>query len=424
MAVRKREYTLRSGKRSTRYYAVVWDPAEKKPHYSEGFDTKKEAETEEAKLKAMYSSFSSGMTFEALFESWQKACRSDLAPRTFSEYCYSTRSALLPVFGPMQIDRITTDRINDWKADVVKKWKPETVNKRINCLCSLFNHAVASGHLWKSPMDGVSRCRVEKTAQKTWSEAEIRAFLGSDAFKRSFYRMPILLAVSTGIRPSELCGLAEEDLLSDRIVTHRGLANDGSVTDLKTSRSHRSILLPPALREEISHYIANKASSAAKDFLFVTKIGSPLRPEVLAGEFKKTVDLAVSEGIQIPKIRLYDLRHSVATNMYLAGEKSKVISELLGNSPQTMERHYAHVREVMHEEAITSYFSNIANFSMDMALDIKKRGLSEEKPQSFEFPCAEGIARDGNRTRDLLLGKVGQICSILQEIKSLLEASE
>ena len=424
MAIRKREYTKKSGKRCTRFYAVVYDPSAKTSRYSEGFDTKKEAEREEARLKAMYSSFSSGMTFEAMFESWQKACKADLSPRTFSEYCYSTRSALLPVFGTMQIGKITTDRINEWKAEAIKKWKPETVNKRINCLCSLFNHAVATGHLQKSPMAGVSRCRVEKTVQKTWSESEIRLFLASEAFKGSFYRVPILLAVTTGIRPSELCGLAEEDLLSDRIITHRGLANDGSTTDLKTSRSHRSILLPQALHDEIASYIQNKAETAAHDYLFVTKIGTPLRPDVLAREFKETVDLAIAEGKDLQKIRLYDLRHSVATNMYLAGEKSKVISELLGNSPQTMERHYAHVREVMHEDAITSYFQNIAIFSMDKVVDKKEKAFSLEKAISFDFPIAEGRARDGNRTRDLLLGKLGEICNILQEIRDLLEASE
>lgn len=423
MAIRMREYTKKTGKRSTRYYAVVYDQSAKTTRYSKGFDTKSEALKEEAKLKALYSSFSSALTFSGLFEKWQEASESTLSPRTFSEYCYSTRSVFLPIFGALPLDRITTDRINRWKAQAVQKWKPETVNKRINCLCSLFNFAVAAGYIEKSPMTGVQRCRVEQTSKNTWSEAEIRAFLGSEAFMRSFYRVPMLLAITTGIRPSELCGLSEEDLISDRITCHRGLGADGTVTDLKTSRSHRSILLPQALHAEIESYIQNKPSSAAKDYLFVSKIGSPLRPDVFAKEFKKTVDLANESGLNLPKIRLYDLRHSVATNMYLSGEKSKVISELLGNSPQTMERHYAHVRETIHEDAINQYFHNIANFVLEKPLDNvqeKSSGHPLGQPLAFDFPAVPATARDGNRTRDLLLGKLEAICSILHDIEELL----
>lgn len=426
MAIRMREYTKKTGKRSTRYYAVVYDQSAKTTRYSKGFDTKSEALKEEARMKTMYSSFSSDLSFSDLFEKWKEATESALSPRTFSEYCYSTKSVFLPIFGSLPLDRITTDRINRWKAQAVQKWKPETVNKRINCLCSLFNFATAAGYLEKSPMTGVQRCRVEQTSKNTWSEAEIRAFLGSEAFKGSFYRVPILLAVSTGIRPSELCGLSEEDLLPDRITCHRGLGADGTVTDLKTSRSHRSILLPQALRAEISSYIENKASSAAKDYLFVSKIGSPLRPDVLAKEFKKTVDLANESGLNLPKIRLYDLRHSVATNMYLSGEKSKVISELLGNSPQTMERHYAHVRETIHEDAINQYFHNIANFVLDNSWTKGKKESSGHplgQPLMPDFPDDPSRARDGNRTRDLLLGKVCEVSRLLSEIIAILSGS-
>ena len=57
----------------------------------------------------------------------------------------------------------------------------------------------------------------------------------------------------------------------------------------------------------------------------------------------------------MPYIRLYDERHSFATNLMLDGVKDKVISEVMGNTVKTMQHHYAHVKETMHEEILNKY---------------------------------------------------------------------
>jgi hypothetical protein len=203
------------------------------------------------------------------------------------------------------------------------------------------------------------------------------------------------------------------DLLPDRLVLHRGLSPDGTETDLKTARSHRSLILPPEILQELREYIAGKAPLADRGFLFVSRTGSPLRPDLLANVFR---DLQEECGLDLPRLRLYDLRHSVATNLYLSGEKSKVISDLLGNSVTTMERHYAHVSESASAAALSSY---VANLFVDNFEDTKKQAtLPDDLNRSESAAC--GRARDGNRTRDLLLGKLNTICQLLQEVVALL----
>lgn len=413
MAVRRREYrSKKTGETAVRFYACVYDPATQRPEYSVAYKTEAEAREAEAVMKEMNARRSS-ISFGELVGKWKAAVGPDLAPRTFSEYCYCIASVFLPRWGQKPIDRLRPDDLNAWKAEAVKKWKPETVNKRINALCSVFGFAVRTGLLQHSPCDGLSRCRVEQTAKTVWSEAEIRAFCGSNAFRRSFYRVPLLLALTTGIRPGELCGLAEEDLLPDRLVLHRGLSPDGTETDLKTARSHRSLILPPEILQELLEYIAGKAPLADRGFLFVSRTGSPLRPDLLANVFR---DLQEECGLDLPRLRLYDLRHSVATNLYLSGEKSKVISDLLGNSVTTMERHYAHVSESASAAALSSY---VANLFVDNFEDTKKQAtLPDDLNLSESAAC--GRARDGNRTRDLLLGKLSTICQLLQEVVALL----
>lgn len=58
-------------------------------------------------------------------------------------------------------------------------------------------------------------------------------------------------------------------------------------------------------------------------------------------------------------MRLYDTRHSFATNLMIAGKKDKVIAEVMGNSVKTMQHHYAHVTEAMHEEVLEDYGAKV-----------------------------------------------------------------
>ena len=425
MSIRKREYTSKAGVRSTRFYAVVYDPINKKPVYSAGCATKKEAAALELELRRKFAGRRT-ILFSELVEKFAESCGPDYAARTFSEYCYSLRSAFECLSG-REIGAISAADLVAWRNSASKKWSPETVNKRLSALAAVFSFAVRSGLLEKSPAEGMKRCRVELAPRTVWTEREVRLFLSSERFRQNFYRVPMLLSAVSGIRPGELCGLAEEDVLADRVVLRRGMSAAGEVTDLKTARSHRSVALPDELLSELRTYISEKPAGSARDFLFISRTGSPLRPDVLSREFRDLCQALRSDGLELPQVRLYDLRHSVATNLYLSGEKSKVISELLGNSAVTMERHYAHVSETMHREALSSYFSNIADFVLDTALDTdldmkKKAALSDDL-----LPlCSAALplrARDGNRTRDLLLGKVAEIARLLQEVLELLGGS-
>lgn len=425
MSIRKRDYTTKAGVRSTRFYAVVYDPINKKPVYSRGCPTKKEARELELSLREKFSGRRT-ILFSELVDRFADSCGPDYSPRTFSEYCYSLRSAFT-CLSDREIGAISAADLVAWRNSASERWSPETVNKRISALAAVFSFAVRSGLLEKNPAEGMKRCRVDLSPRTVWSEAEVRIFLSSDRFRSHFYRVPLLLAVVSGIRPGELCGLAEEDVLPDRIVLRRGMSNSGDLTDLKTARSHRSVALPEALLSELRRYISEKSAGASREFLFVSKLGTPLRPDVLSREFRDLVRDLRKDGLDLPELRLYDLRHSVATNLYLSGEKSKVISELLGNAAVTMERHYAHVSETMHREALSSYFSNIAFCDLDTDLDTdldmkKKAALSDDLLPLFSAALPQR-ARDGNRTRDLLLGKVCEVSRLLSEIIAILSGS-
>ncbi len=84
----------------------------------------------------------------------------------------------------------------------------------------------------------------------------------------------------------------------------------------------------------------------ARDLVFRTESGQPINADYLAKHFRSILDLA-----GLPRIRLYDLRHSAATIALAAAPK--VVSEQLGHASTafTLDT-YAHVLPHMQDEAV------------------------------------------------------------------------
>lgn len=94
--------------------------------------------------------------------------------------------------------------------------------------------------------------------------------------------------------------------------------------------------------------------------MITSTLGTPLDLPNLYGTYKGLLERAglgtwegEAEGRRFaPGFRLYDLRHTCATLLLLAGENPKVVSERLGHAPVTLTRYtYSHVLPAMQEES-------------------------------------------------------------------------
>ena len=236
-------------------------------------------------------------------------------------------------------------------------------------------------------MNAVKRCKVAEVKHTTWTEDQITYYLELPFVVESPYYAMLITMFAVGTRPGELCGLAETDLTKQRILTlNRGLNRYGNASDLKNPRSHRPLRLSQPLYDLIMAQLKRKrkyrfeaivagdlSPEEDNDYLFVGLNGQPVKPDTLSKNFKRLLrknnkiceEILKEEGklpdnLQIlPDMRLYDTRHSFATNLMIAGKKSKLIAEVMGNSVKTMEHHYAHIKESMHEETLEEYGDKI-----------------------------------------------------------------
>ncbi len=126
--------------------------------------------------------------------------------------------------------------------------------------------------------------------------------------------------------------------------------------DTKRARSRRLVKLQASVLRLLGEYRDKKirerdtaaGDPAAADLIFVNSNGNPLNERNLVQRnFQIILDRA-----KLPRIRLYDLRHTAATLALGAGVPAKVVSEQLGHASVacTLDT-YSHVLPDMQEAA-------------------------------------------------------------------------
>jgi integrase len=180
-------------------------------------------------------------------------------------------------------------------------------------------------------------------------------------------------ALLTGMRPEEYLAVQWGDVNFERhtVQVRRALVRHKkawSFQEPKTSRSRRTVVLPAALIEKL---IAHRRKQGAQrllfgpewqahDLVFCSEFGTPLSiPNLTYRYFRPILEKA-----GLPRIRLYDLRHSCATLLLIAEENPKVVSERHGHSTVVLTLDtYSHVLPTMQERATARLESLLYNRS-------------------------------------------------------------
>jgi hypothetical protein len=141
--------------------------------------------------------------------------------------------------------------------------------------------------------------------------------------------------------------------LSARVVRHK---KSWSFEEPKTARRRRTVFLPTPLLQKLAAHKRKQAEARLKlgstwqafDSVFCSDEGTPLSiPNITYRYFRPILTKA-----ELPRIRLYVLRHTCATLLLIAEENPKVVNERLGHSTIVLTLDtYSHVLPTMQQGA-------------------------------------------------------------------------
>lgn len=217
--------------------------------------------------------------------------------------------------------------------------------------------AVTSGLLEANPAAGVPRPKVRPPEMHTWTGPELSTLLRATRGGRlgSLWH---LLAL-TGLRRGEALGLkwSDVDLEHGRLALQRQRVMRGSeVAERQTKTGKpRSVsldtdttaVLQRQSRQQLDDAAEWEAAWIGDGHVFAHENGEPWNPNRVTKLFDQVV-----RTVDVPRIRLHDLRHTWATLALRAGVHPKVVQERLGhaNISITMDT-YSHVMPDMQESA-------------------------------------------------------------------------
>ena len=309
------------------------------------------------------------MTLGAYLDKWLEFVRTRVSRRTGDGY-----AALLERYIRKPLGRKRLDTLESMEIQTVysKMLAPKPIGSGVGARVVRHTHAVLHNALeqavaWKKitsnpcARPAVVLPKVKTEELTVLSQDDAATFLNVAATMSHGFLFEF--ALLTGMRPEEYLALQWPDIDFERataMVQRVLIRYEKSWTfeEPKTPTSRRPVSLPATLvhklaahkRAQAEQRLRVGASWQAHDLVFCGRHGLPLSiPNITYRYFRPLLEKA-----KLPHMRLYDLRHSHATLLLIAGEHPKVVSERLGHASIriTMDT-YSHVLPNMQERTAT-----------------------------------------------------------------------
>lgn len=282
------------------------------------------------------------------FKSFVDIYLTDLEPRikrnTFLTKKHIIETKTRPYFGKRKLDDIRTSDVIQWQNKIMKLKKdngelfsPTYLKTIHNQLSAILNHAVNMYGL----KDNVARKagtmgKEENKEMEFWTQEEFQKFLECVADKPiSYYAFEMLYW--TGIREGELLALTPADFNFEKKTlrinkSYQRLEGEDVITDLKTPKSNRTIVMPDFLAIEMEDFIKSIYGIKMNDRIFT------ISKSYLHHEMDRGAKLA-----RVKRIRIHGLRHSHISLLINLGFSALAIGERVGHEAVDITYHYAHL---------------------------------------------------------------------------------
>ena len=356
-------------------YTVGFDPGTgKQVQKSVSGKTQKEVAQ---KLKELTAALDAGtyiapskVTVGQWLDVWQEDYLVNVRPSTVTSYEATIRNHIKPRIGAIRLEALTTHDIQEFynslrsPSENRKALSAKTIKNIHGILHHALQQAMLNNYIRTNPSNSCVIPRATKKKIKPLNEYQIADFL--KAIKGHKYESMFLVALFTGIRQGEVCGLQwgcvdfddgtiliDKQLQSLRATT-RGDSEKYSLVPTKNGKE-RTITAAPYVMELLwktkQRQNANRKlwgnAFQENDLVFTDELGNRITPQALYRAFK----IIVTES-GMPMVRFHDLRHSYAVISLKSGDDVKTVQENLGHATAafTLDT-YGHVTEKMKKDS-------------------------------------------------------------------------
>ncbi len=332
------KYRLPDGRQVQKKLGPAWPERGRPPA---GYFTKRLAEDwlrdvlHDVRRGTLATQVRTGATFADAAAEWLRYVEVDRRrkPSTVDGYRTIVRSTLLPAFGPMPLEAITTESIERWLSGL-----GGAASSRRKALVLMHGVLKRARKVWR--LAGNAAAEVEKPALA--SSGDIQVFAPEEVWAlvraaASAQDAAIYLtAAFTGLRLGELLALTWRDVdFAGSVIRVRGSYTVGVLTTPKSGKV-RAVPMAPDVATALARLGEREHWTADDDLVFVGEKGGYLDGSALRRRYKTALAAA-----SLRPLRFHDLRHTFGTRM-IAKADIRRVQEWMGHADVQTTMRYLH----------------------------------------------------------------------------------
>jgi integrase len=322
------KYRLPDGRQVQKKIGPAWTERGRPPG---GYFTKRTAEAwlrdllDEVRRGTLPGMVRTGVTFADAAAEYLRYIEHDRGrkPSTLRGYRSMMEAHLLPAFGGMPVEAVTTGEIERWIAGV--DGSPRTRNKLLILMHGILGRARKAYGLPVNAAAGVEKFPQRRSGDiEVFSPEEVWALVRAAASEQD--AAIYLTAAFTGLRRGELLALHWRDVDFGRsVIRVRGSYANGVLTTPKSGKV-RSVPMAPAVAGALAKVGARGDWTGDDDLVFAGVWGGYLDGSALRRRYDDALKRA---GLR--RLRFHDLRHTFGTRM-IAKADIRRVQEWMGHA--------------------------------------------------------------------------------------------
>jgi integrase len=332
------KYRLPDGRQVQRRIGPAWT-GRSRP--AAGYLTKRMAEAwlrdllAEARRGTLPGMVQTGATFADAAAEFLRYSEQDRGckPSTLRGYRSAIEAHLLPAFGALPIEALTTEGIERWIATV--EGSPRTRNKLLIVLHGILRRARKLYGLPSNPVAAVEKFPQRRSGDiEVFSPEEVMALVRAADSEQD--AVIYLTAAFTGLRRGELLALRWRDIdFAGSVIRVRASFASGALTTPKSGKV-RSVPMASHVAQALAKLSARGSLAGEDDLVFVGELGTYLDGSALRRRYEKALERA---GLR--RLRFHDLRHTFGTRM-IAKADIRRVQEWMGHADVQTTMRYLH----------------------------------------------------------------------------------
>jgi len=247
-----------------------------------------------------------------------------LKERSYIRYCKMIDKLIVPHYGDMLIKDIKVSTLKQYIHKHLDEGKAaKTVEMYRTIFSGILQEAVYDGVLTSNPFNHIKRPKKKKPKITPFSIDEVKLLLeNSDGWFHNY----IGVATGLGLRSGEMISLKWIDI-SDNEIHIRRTRDFNRDTTPKTESSIRNL---PMFMHVKEYFDKQKQLSGNCEYIFTRPNGLPWSDTQWICQYHW---YPLLKKLELKKRRLYEMRHTFATNMLNSGQfKVTEISRMLGHT--------------------------------------------------------------------------------------------